>query len=256
MADYSEIADDWTYRPEDLGTPETRYYYMKDALGSVMGLIGSHEDATPEFHLYYAYGNSNSTSVQGNPYHFTARRMDKFGGTPYIQFNRHRYYDSDIGRWLTPDPLGIVPNGQMGNRRFGPGDQYRDGMGLYEYVRSSPMNGVDPLGLWSEPTTNPLTWGYKHEYFTGLTPTLCERAMFHREWFGVTPLTREHPLGQDILDAMKNHPEFQWNLASVNARLEYKAQGAFFEKGMAMGCPNSFYVWSGVRIVIITTKRW
>ena len=147
LSDYSEIADDWTYRPEDLGTPEQRYYYLKDALGSVMGLIGTHEDATPEFHLYYAYGNSNSTSVQDNPYHFTARRMDKFDGTPYIQFNRHRYYDSDIGRWLTPDPLGIVPNGWMGNQRFGPSSQYTDGVNLYAYVRCSPSNMIDSHGL-------------------------------------------------------------------------------------------------------------
>jgi RHS repeat-associated protein len=43
---------------------------------------------------------------------------------------RHRVLSSDDGKWNRRDPLGFV-----------------DGMGLYEYVRSSPMTGVDPMGL-------------------------------------------------------------------------------------------------------------
>jgi hypothetical protein len=46
---------------------------------------------------------------------------------------RHRHYAPDLGRWLSRDPLGYV-----------------DGMSLYEYVGSYPMNITDPSGLcWS-----------------------------------------------------------------------------------------------------------
>src|SRR5262249_22907321 len=43
---------------------------------------------------------------------------------------RHRVIDSELGRWLSRDPMGYV-----------------DGMGLYEYVKSNPMWGIDPQGL-------------------------------------------------------------------------------------------------------------
>ena len=47
---------------------------------------------------------------------------------------RFRVYDADVGRWTRRDPLGYV-----------------DGMGLYEYVRSIPVNNVDPFGLTYDP---------------------------------------------------------------------------------------------------------
>lgn len=43
---------------------------------------------------------------------------------------RYRVYDAGVGRWTRRDPLGYI-----------------DGMGLYEYVRSSPLSLTDPNGL-------------------------------------------------------------------------------------------------------------
>jgi len=45
---------------------------------------------------------------------------------------RYRYYHPTLGRWLSRDPAG-----------------YRDGMGLYEYTGSSPIDLFDPSGLSS-----------------------------------------------------------------------------------------------------------
>ncbi len=46
--------------------------------------------------------------------------------------------DRLLGRWVQRDPIG-----------------YHDGMGLYEYVRSSPLRGLDPRGLMEEyPSTS------------------------------------------------------------------------------------------------------
>lgn len=58
----------------------------------------------------------------------------------------NRYYDQYTGRWLTHDPLGITPNPQKPNI-FDMIGQYRDGLGLYEYVRSCPILQRDPHGL-------------------------------------------------------------------------------------------------------------
>jgi len=46
-----------------------------------------------------------------------------------LYYNRHRFYDPDSGRYLTPDPIGI--NG---------------GLNAYAYA-ADPVNMVDPLGL-------------------------------------------------------------------------------------------------------------
>jgi RHS repeat-associated protein len=46
---------------------------------------------------------------------------------------RNRFYDPDKGRWLNLDPIG-----------FDAGDS-----NLYRYVYDTPVNAVDPTGLWS-----------------------------------------------------------------------------------------------------------
>lgn len=45
--------------------------------------------------------------------------------------NRHRYYDPEIGRYVSVDPMG----------------QWA-GIALYAYAMASPPNEIDPLGLW------------------------------------------------------------------------------------------------------------
>ena len=47
-----------------------------------------------------------------------------------LHYNRHRYYDPQIGRYLSPDPLGQI-----------------DGPNLYLYAGNDPVNLSDPYGL-------------------------------------------------------------------------------------------------------------
>jgi len=70
---------------------------------------------------------------------------------------RHRVYHPTVGRFMQRDPVG-TPNESPLTRnlsapqftRRDPVAQYRDGMSLYQYVRSSPSGYVDPMGLSSE----------------------------------------------------------------------------------------------------------
>ena len=48
-------------------------------------------------------------------------------------YYRNRYYDTQTGRFLQPDPTG-----------------YLDGMNLHEYVTSNPILYLDPSGLMSK----------------------------------------------------------------------------------------------------------
>ena len=48
-----------------------------------------------------------------------------------LYYNRHRYYDSKLGKYIIQDPIGL-----------------RGGSNTYRYPLN-PMNGMDPIGLWS-----------------------------------------------------------------------------------------------------------
>lgn len=57
------------------------------------------------------------------------------------------HYDPGTGRWLERDPIGTRPEGPYGVVRIG--QQYRDGMNLYQYAQSQPTIRRDPRGLSS-----------------------------------------------------------------------------------------------------------
>lgn len=66
-------------------------------------------------------------SSDTNRYLFSSKELDARSGLQYFNF---RYYDPEVGRWLTPDPLG-----------------YADGMNRYSYANNNPVNIIDPYGL-------------------------------------------------------------------------------------------------------------
>jgi RHS repeat-associated protein len=86
-------------------------------------------------HLFYdAFGNivSESDVNLEHRFAFTGREWDE---EIDLQYNRARYYDPKMGRWISKDPLG-----------FDAGD-----MNLYRYVGNQATVIVDPSGLWGGP---------------------------------------------------------------------------------------------------------
>jgi RHS repeat-associated protein len=76
-------------------------------------------------------------------YGYTGRELDLESGLAYY---RARYYDPQVGRFISVDPAG-----------FGAGDT-----NLYRYVGNNSMMYTDPTGMWSLPSWNDLQQGWNN----------------------------------------------------------------------------------------------
>ena len=112
------------------------YFYHADGLGSITALTNDKKEIV-ETYTYKAYGEPTikdctgavlSGSAVGNPYLFTARELAPESGLYYY---RARYYDWARGAFTQEDPIGI--RGEDTN--------------LFAYVRNTPVNLIDSLGL-------------------------------------------------------------------------------------------------------------
>jgi len=108
-------------------TGQNRYYYHLNNLGSVEGLSDSNANIV-ESYSYDSYGKTTkeSTLETGNPFAYTARVMDDED----LYYYRTRYYDPNVGRFLSEDSIGF----ESGDFNF------------YRYVLNNPINYVDPYG--------------------------------------------------------------------------------------------------------------
>ncbi len=160
---------------------EEAYYYHQNSLYSVAAMT----DATgtvAERYAYSAYGqpvyldaNANlldpQASTVGNPYLFTGRRLDDETGLYYY---RARMYDSELGRFVSRDPIG-----------YWAGD-----VNLYRYVGNSPLVFFDPTGLqgrWRigipDITLIPVTCGGVDKPLRALTKYSCCGDAKKGTWF-------------------------------------------------------------------------
>ena len=104
------------------------YYYLTDHLGSVRQVVDAAGNTVNRYE-YDSYGRRTVAQEQiANPFSYTGREYDAESG---LYFYRARYYDAQIGRFISEDPLGLAG----GDPNF------------YSYVRNNPVNLVDPSGL-------------------------------------------------------------------------------------------------------------
>ncbi|MFJ4134065.1 RHS repeat-associated core domain-containing protein [Pseudomonas cyclaminis] len=125
-----------SFRPlallEGFGPNETQpYHYQLDHLGTPQELTDPDGEIVWSAH-YRAYGQISRLDKNkiDNPLRFQGQYFDPESG---LHYNRHRYYNPNVGRYLTPDPVKLA-----------------GGINAYQYV-PNPTGWVDPLGLSSCP---------------------------------------------------------------------------------------------------------
>ncbi len=108
------------------------YIPIHDHNGNVTVLLNTSGEPV-ESYRYSAFGEREAFNYQPipvNPWCFASKRLDPETG--FVYFGR-RYYAPEIGRWLTPDPIG-----------------YQDGPNLYAYLHNNPLLAIDLYGLAKE----------------------------------------------------------------------------------------------------------
>jgi RHS repeat-associated protein len=118
----------------------TTSHYHADGLGSVTSLSNA-AGALAQTYTFDSFGNLTASSGSlTNPFRYTGREWDT---ETNLQFSRHRYYDPNVGRFLSEDPLG-----------------FESGPSFYVYVSNDPATFFDPSGLQQQgaPVYNPGTW--------------------------------------------------------------------------------------------------
>lgn len=116
----------------DNGT--SREYLLADALGSTRNLTDSTGSVVKslEYDVFGSIRTQSGTASTG--FKFTGEQTDDESG---LIFLRARYYDPEIGRFISKDPHpGYADISQSLNR--------------YIYVQNNPINFIDPSGLDKE----------------------------------------------------------------------------------------------------------
>jgi RHS repeat-associated protein len=110
------------------------FYYQNDHLGTPLELTDYSGEIVWSAQ-YDAYGKVAAVTLAGDEYldqslRFQGQYFDAESG---LHYNRHRYYDPSLGRYLTPDPVKLA-----------------GGLNQYQYT-PNPIGWVDPLGLACTP---------------------------------------------------------------------------------------------------------
>jgi RHS repeat-associated protein len=103
------------------------FYFINDHLDTPVMITDKNEEVVWKAD-FKPFGEADVTieDVQNN-FRFPGQYYDN---ETELHYNWHRYYNPTTGRYLTPDPIGLI-----------------GGINLYFYAIDNPVNAFDPFGL-------------------------------------------------------------------------------------------------------------
>ncbi|OHB53420.1 MAG: hypothetical protein A2Y12_14585 [Planctomycetes bacterium GWF2_42_9] len=129
LQDYSVLIVENQISLLNSDSSEKHWYYLNDAIGSVAAIAGANPNTAIEYFYYDVYGRPDHVSSTGSNFLFAGMTYDEPTGKYYCV---NRYYDPDLGIFLTPDPL-----------------LFADGYNFYTYAKNNPVVLTDRFGLKS-----------------------------------------------------------------------------------------------------------
>jgi len=111
------------------GAEQKVYYFHTDQIGTPLELTNSEGEIVWQA-TYRSWGSIEHLAVNEveQNLRFQGQYFDSETG---LHYNTYRYYDSEIGRFLSHDPIGLA-----------------GGINIYSYV-TNPLQEIDPLGWCS-----------------------------------------------------------------------------------------------------------
>jgi len=126
IAEYIYLGDQLLAMITKPGETEIVSYFHNDHLGTPLILTNDNETIVWKA-AYTPFGGADiSVLTVENPFKLSGQYYDPETG---LHYNYFRYYHPYIGRYITPDPIGL-----------------EGGINLFAYVRN-PINALDPWGL-------------------------------------------------------------------------------------------------------------
>ena len=120
----------------------TTYIYRKDVQGNIIALLDSNGRIVVKY-AYDAWGMATATDGNGvkitstthvanlNPFRYRSYNYDT---EMKLYFLKTRYYDSEVGRFISPDSIEYLNPDSI------------NGLNLYAYCVNNPVMNVDPNG--------------------------------------------------------------------------------------------------------------
>ncbi len=131
------------------------YHYRRNILGDIIEIY--EQDTLVAKYIYDAWGNhkvlnpdgteNTSTTFIGNinPFRYRGYYFDSETNLYYLN---SRYYDSEVGRFISPDSIEYLDSESI------------NGLNLYCYCMNNPIMYADPSGHWIESVFDILSIGY------------------------------------------------------------------------------------------------
>src|SRR6185312_90075 len=144
-ASQNAVETDYKFAGRNLATVNSggSFFAGTDMLGTVRSRSNS-IGTQIETDFSWPFGEFHNYGISISRIHYTGQLEDTESGLDYFNL---RYYSSDLGRFVTPDPAG-----ESVAEPVAPGS-----WNAYAYVSGYPVNATDPLGLEAVDPGQPCT---------------------------------------------------------------------------------------------------